>query len=98
MPFTPARDPDPQLGRLTRAGVENFTRAVDFFWLFFTAQVVDDICRNTNIYGWLHVLDKQTYRNTAGGWDEISPDEFYAFIALIIYMGIVQVWIFPHVK
>jgi hypothetical protein len=91
LPFTPRRRPGPHLGRLTRAGAEHYTRAMDFFCLFFSTAIVTTICDNTNIYGWLHIMEKTTYRNGDNGWDDVSPVEFHKFLGLILYMGIVKV-------
>ena len=92
MAFRPARRPGAQLGDLiTRARLRQFTRAIDFFQLFFTFEIVSSIADNTNIYGWLNILNKPTYSTGDGSWIETSPAEIYRFIGLIIYMGFVQV-------
>ncbi|XP_048104132.1 piggyBac transposable element-derived protein 3-like [Alosa alosa] len=55
--------------------------------LFFTHAVVSDICGFTNQRGWELVLSRPSYANSAGTWDEVTPEEFHSFLGLIIYMG-----------
>ena len=68
-----------------------YTKAIDFFCLFFTIDLIHDICHATNVYAWLHILDKQTYSSRDGSWDEVDCKEFYKYIGLLIYMGFVRV-------
>ncbi|XP_066567847.1 uncharacterized protein LOC136755273 isoform X2 [Amia ocellicauda] len=63
---------------------------VDIFLLFFTEPVLAEICKFTNAQGWRLVTEKISYSNQEGGWDEVTPEEFKRFLALIIYMGLVR--------
>ena len=89
--FKPHNPPGPRLGRMiTREKLLHFTKAVDFL-LFLTANIIEDICFNTNLYGWLHILEKTSYADAEGCWKEVDRSELLRFIGLIIYMGIVKV-------
>ena len=91
MKFKPHNPPGPRLGRMiTREKLLHFTKAVDFL-LFLTANIIEDICFNTNLYGWLHILEKTSYADAEGCWKEVDRSELLRFIGLIIYMGIVKV-------
>lgn len=59
--------------------------------MFFTAEVIRMLCDNTNKYAWMNILDKPTYARRDGSWEEVTPLEMMRFIAIIIYMGIVEV-------
>ena len=61
-----------------------FTTAVQFLKLFFTLEIVTHICDFTNLYAELKQKEKSSY-----DWTNIGPDEFYQYIGLIIYMGLV---------
>ena len=67
------------------------TRAVDFFRLFFTAELVRTICTHTNSYGWGAIGNKPYYGDKEGAWVETSPEEIEKLIALILYCGLVHV-------
>lgn len=81
-PFTPARESAFHLPRLyppTATGV---------FKLFFTAELVDIICRFTNAYASLHYTSKPSYVEATGGeFREVSVSEFYRFFDLLILYG-----------
>ncbi|KAK0048730.1 piggyBac transposable element-derived protein 4 [Biomphalaria pfeifferi] len=62
--------------------------AIDFFKLYFTMDIVLQICQYTNTYATEHGLQKPSVFQS---WYELSPDEFYRFCGLIMYAGIVQV-------
>ena len=73
--FTPQRQPGVHIpGVVTRADRNRYTRAIDFFCLFFTTAMIDSMIDNTNVYGWLHVKDKPTYRNADSGWTDIVEE------------------------
>ncbi|KAH8028948.1 hypothetical protein HPB51_020875 [Rhipicephalus microplus] len=61
-----------------------------FFLMFFTAEVVNRICVNTNKYAWTQILKKQSYAEADGSWKEVTAAEMMKFIGLLIYMGIVE--------
>ena len=67
------------------------TTALDFFRLFFTVEIMNDICTYTNDYGWNLVVGKPYYGNQQGAWSETNPAELGKLIALLIYMGLVKV-------
>ncbi|XP_049517028.1 piggyBac transposable element-derived protein 4-like [Dermacentor silvarum] len=89
--FTPRRPPGAHLGPALRSSARHFTTARDFFLLFFTAEVISNICKNTNKYAWMHILELPSYAERDGSWKEVTPDELVKFIGLLIYMGIVNV-------
>ncbi|KAK0053882.1 piggyBac transposable element-derived protein 3 [Biomphalaria pfeifferi] len=87
--FLPERVPGIQLDQVrTRDSAKQFFRAIDFFKLYFTMDIVLQICRYTNTYATKHGLQKPSVFQS---WYELSPDEFYRFCGLIMYAGIVQV-------
>lgn len=59
--FSPRRPPGAHLGPAHRSSAKRFTTARDFFFLFFTAEVIRTICENTNKYAWMHILGLLTY-------------------------------------
>ncbi|KAH8019612.1 hypothetical protein HPB51_020311 [Rhipicephalus microplus] len=62
-----------------------------FFLLFFTTEVLQTLCDNTNKYAWMRILDRQTYARRDSSWEEVMPLEMLRFIGLIIYMGVIDV-------
>lgn len=97
--FSPRRQPGVYLGddvaMALRSGTKKFLTALDFFLLFFSAEVVAMICENTNKYAWTRILEKPTHSRPDGSWEEVAPSELLKFIGLVIYMGIVKV---PRLK
>ncbi|KAH8035404.1 hypothetical protein HPB51_005128 [Rhipicephalus microplus] len=92
MKFSSVRQPGAHLAAALRSGVRRFSRALDFFLLFFTTEVLQtNICDNTNKYAWMRILDRQIYARRDGSWEEVMPLEMLRFIGLIIYMGVVDV-------
>ena len=90
-PFTPRREPGVHLEgpnpRNTNA------RALDFFQLYFTNELVWDIVRDTNTYAYikLGVLVCLTISpRSVFCWQETTPDEILKLIALLIYFGLVK--------
>ena len=71
------------------------TRAVDFFQLFFTDLLLQQICDHTNAYGWVEIGNKPYYADRYGAWKETTADEIAKLIALILYCGLVPVGYFP---
>ncbi|KAH8040864.1 hypothetical protein HPB51_013034 [Rhipicephalus microplus] len=59
--------------------------------MFFTAELVSTICQYTNKYAWMKIFETPSYSEADGSWLEVTPPEMLRFIALLIYMGIVQV-------
>jgi hypothetical protein len=79
--------------RVTRGAM---TKAVDFFQLFFTMELLNEICNHSNTYGWMNVGNKSTYGNSEGAWEEMSFDELKKLIGLIIYFGLTNVGTFER--
>lgn len=48
--FSPRREP--RLGMMLRSEAKRLTKAIDVFVVFFTAEVINRICVNTNKYAW----------------------------------------------
>ena len=69
------------------------TKAVDFFNLFFTVEMIDSICRNTNDYANQHIFEgtHKSYAKTDGSWEDVTQDEIRKLIGLLIYFGLVKV-------
>jgi len=67
------------------------TTALDFFKLFFTAELITSICQHTNSYAMANIANKQLYTDKDGAWQEATPEEMGRFIALILYCGLVDV-------
>ncbi|XP_049275812.1 piggyBac transposable element-derived protein 4-like [Rhipicephalus sanguineus] len=88
--FLPRRNPGVEVGGALRSNARRFVRAVDFFQLFFTTQLISMICDYTNKYAWMHILERQTYAERDGSWRNFSPDEVMKCIGILIYMGIVE--------
>lgn len=89
--FSPKRQPGVHVGAALRSDSRRFSRALDFFLLFFTSEVVRTLCENTNKYAWMHILDRQTYARRDGSWEKVTPLEMLQFIGILIYMGMVEV-------
>ncbi|XP_070385975.1 piggyBac transposable element-derived protein 4-like [Dermacentor albipictus] len=75
---------------MLRSGPKRLSRALDVFRLFFTAEVIHAICANTNKYAWMHIIEKPTYSEKDGSWKEVTPAEMMRFIALLLYMGVLE--------
>ena len=89
--FAPSRLPGIHFGRpLLR---NNMTRAVEFFYLFFTAEMINNICNHTNSYAYERIFEGsfQSYTEADGSWPEVTADEIKRLIALLIYFGLVKV-------
>ena len=67
------------------------TKAVDFFRLFITVELIREICEHTNSYGWITIGEKSYYGDKDGAWKETNPEEIEKLIALILYCGLVKV-------
>ena len=59
---------------------------MQFFKLYFSLHIVQQICNYTNLYASIHGEEKSSY-----DWTDITPDEFYKYLGLIIYMGLVPI-------
>lgn len=87
--FNPRRLPGLHLvGPVLRGAM---TKAIDFFRLFITVELLREICLHTNSYGWATIGEKSYYGDKDGAWKETSPEEIEKLIALIMYCGLVRV-------
>lgn len=86
--FAPRRQPGLHLiGPVLRGAM---TRAVDFFHLFITVDLLQEISMHTNPYGWATIAEKSYYGDKEGAWKETNPEEIEKFIALILYCGLIR--------
>ncbi|XP_076455988.1 uncharacterized protein LOC143290437 [Babylonia areolata] len=65
---------------------------LSFFLLFFTQDLVQRLCNYTNEYARLHGHER---RSLYSGWTDVTPEDVYSFLALLMYMADVQV---PNVE
>ena len=89
--FSPLRPPGVHFGRpLLR---NTMTRAIDFFYLFFTVDMIDSIVNHTNSYALERIFSgtHRSYAQRDGSWRNVTRDEMQRFIALLIYFGFVHV-------
>ncbi|KAL7872557.1 hypothetical protein SRHO_G00075400 [Serrasalmus rhombeus] len=78
--FLPRRPPGPQL-------LPNpIYSPLQLFQLFFSSSVVQTLVDNTNKFGEVSAAAGKKIK-----WAEVSVGEFYAFIGIIVYMGLVKV-------
>ena len=91
--FAPRREPGFHLG------VQNLRNTLvsplDFFQLYFTPGLVDDIVQHTNANAYIEVAKenstKRCYTESDGSWQDTTPDEILRLISLLIYFGFVGV-------
>nr|XP_055042360.1 mucin-2-like [Misgurnus anguillicaudatus] len=76
--FCPKRPPGPQLRETTRTPLQ-------LFQLFFTSSVIQTIVRNTNSYA-----KKKADVSKKLSWVPLTVNEFYSYVALVLYMGLVK--------
>ena len=69
------------------------TKAVQFFQLFFTIDMVDSICSHTNSYAYEHIFQDtySSYAKSDGSWPDVTANEIKRLIALLIYFGLLKV-------
>ncbi|KAL9952183.1 hypothetical protein ACROYT_G039398 [Oculina patagonica] len=89
--FHPHRPTGVHIGRAVLRNT--MTRAVDFFRLFFTVEMIKQIVTHTNAYAYERIIEEthQWYAQKDGSWEEVTPDEIERLIALLIYFGLVRV-------
>jgi len=61
------------------------TTALEFFHLFFTNEMVHDICRHTNSYANELIIagSHSSYTKADGSWKDANPEEINRLIALL---------------
>ena len=61
--------------------------------MYFTDDMINDICWHTNAYAWanIYITQKQYYADQQGAWEEVTPNELKRLLAVIIYFGFVKV-------
>ena len=74
----------------------NPTMEQDFFQLFFTPAMLNEIVENTNGYAAVHILSKPTYQSADGSWEHTSSGELKKLLAVMFYMGIVKLPAMKH--
>lgn len=79
LPFLPAREPGVQL-----SAADNHT-PLDLFKLFFSEDAVETLCQNTNKQAAGNIARGATYR-----WVDVGVAEFYKYIGLLFYMGMIK--------
>ena len=75
------------VGQQTRT---TFTKAIDFYKLFFTTDVDNCIVCHTNPYAWKIIINKKSYANRQGTWIETNNKGVMNFIVLLIYQRLVK--------
>ena len=69
----------------------NVKEPIDYFTLYFTKELADSIITETNNYANEEIRKKQLSRkSTWHKWHDITKEEFLAFIAVILNMGLIQ--------
>lgn len=91
-PFQPSRPTGVHFGQAVLRN--SMVTALEFFQLFFSLEMITEICAHTNTYanGRITSGSHQSYtRPIEGTWQETTPDEMKRLIAVIIYFGLVRV-------
>ena len=55
--FAPVREPGFYLDAPLLRG--KYVTPIEFFWLYFTDDLINDICLHTNAYAWANIAQKQ---------------------------------------
>ena len=69
------------------------TKAVEFSHLFFTTEMINDICKHTNSYANERIIEgsHSSYLKADGSWKDITCDEINRLITLLLYVSLVKV-------
>ena len=68
------------------------TKAVVFFYLIFTTEMISNIVTHTNSYANEHIFSRtQSYASPDGSWRDVTADEIKRLIAILMYLGLVKV-------
>ncbi|XP_067045430.1 piggyBac transposable element-derived protein 4-like isoform X2 [Acropora muricata] len=91
LPFTPRRPAGIDFGQPLLRNTMN--RAVDFFNLFFTVEMINSIVDHTNSYAYTRIMEGShtSYAQRDGSWKEVTADEIKRMIAILIYFGLVRI-------
>ena len=90
-PFQPKRPPGIHFGTMILR--DKLTTELEFFKLFFTAEIVASIATHTNTYAFSKIIEGgyTSYTKSDGSWEETNVAEVYKLIALMIYFGLVKI-------
>ena len=61
-PFEPVRNP----GIYVDKNIQRDLQELDFFKLFFTDDLIEEIVKHTNTYAWIHINEKQSFAKDDG--------------------------------
>jgi hypothetical protein len=65
---------------------------LEFFWLFFTKEMLQKVVTHTNTYAHIQIAPKSSsYINKEGSWTSTNLEEIEMLIALLVYAGLVKV-------
>ena len=83
-PLTPTCPPGVHFGQVILCGT--MKRAVEFFHLFFTIEMINNIVNHTHNDAYEHIMEgtHSTYAQPDGSWKEVTSDEIKRLIALLI--------------
>ncbi|XP_015758763.1 PREDICTED: uncharacterized protein LOC107338028 [Acropora digitifera] len=89
--FTPSREPGIHLGVPNLRNT--MVSALDFFQLYFTPGLVDEIVQHTNAYAYIEIAKENSkklgYTESDGSWCDTNPNEILRLIGILIYFGMV---------
>ena len=89
--FTPSREPGIHLGVPNLRNT--MVSALDFFQLYFTPGLVDEIVQHTNTYAYIEIAKENSKKlcctESDGGWCDTNPNEILRLIGILIYFGMV---------
>ena len=71
--FTPVREPGFYLDAPLLRG--KYVTPIEFFQLYFTDDMINDICFHTNVNVWANIAQKQYYADQQGAWKEVTPNQ-----------------------
>ena len=91
--FTPRSEPGFHLG--VQSLRNTLVSPLDFFHMYFTPGLVDDIVQHTNTYAYIAVANenssKRYYTESDWSWRDTTPDDILRLIGLLIYFGFVDI-------
>ena len=65
---------------------------LEFFWLFFTKEMLQEVVPHTNTYAHIQITQKSSfYTNKEGSWTSTNLEEIERLIAFLVYAGLVKV-------